>query len=144
MLKKELFFLWFFLLILSTGMSHSFAQGKINYRNVEIKDSAVGLASFYADKFIGRKMANGKIFSQDKLTCAHNTYPLGTMVRVTNLSNGLIVEVRVTDRLHHRNPRLVDLTRLAAKKIKLDKKGVTTVLVERIYPPKSNSGLKNQ
>ena len=116
----------------------SFSQQKVNYRNVVISDSTLGIASFYADKFIGRKMANGQIFSQKKMTCAHNTYPMGTLIRVTNLSNRLSVEVMVTDRLHHRNPRLVDLTTAAAKKIKLDRKGVTKVLVERIYPLKRN------
>jgi len=116
----------------------SFSQQKVNYRKVAISDSTLGFASFYADKFIGRKMANGQIFSQKKMTCAHNTYPMGTLIRVTNLSNRLSVEVMVTDRLHHRNPRLVDLTTAAAKKIKLDKKGITKVLVERIYPLKRN------
>jgi len=53
-----------------------FAQKK-NYRNVPVVDTAIGHASFYADKFIGKKTASGEIFSQDKLTCAHNTYPLG-------------------------------------------------------------------
>jgi|LauGreDrversion4_2_1035121.scaffolds.fasta_scaffold1288795_1 rare lipoprotein A len=116
----------------------SFSQQKVNYRKVVISDSTLGIASFYADKFIGRKMANGQIFSQKKMTCAHNTYPMGTLIRVTNLSNKLSVEVTVTDRLHHRNPRLVDLTTTAAQKIKLDRKGVTKVLVERIYPLKRN------
>ena len=135
--KKQLFFLLFlfgFAFLLSLD---SFSQAKVNYRKGPVLDSAIGYASFYADKFIGRKMANGKIFSQKKMTCAHNTYPMGTMIRVTNLSNKLYVEVKVTDRLHHRNPRLVDLTTTAAKKIKLDRKGVSKVLVERIYPPKS-------
>jgi len=115
----------------------SFSQGKINYRKVAILDSAIGYASFYSDKFIGKKMANGKIFSQKKMTCAHNTYPMGTILRVTNLSNKLFVDVTVTDRLHHRNPRLVDLTKIAAKQIKLDQKGVSKVMVKRIYPRKS-------
>jgi len=110
----------------------------VNYRKVASSDSTVGYASYYANKFVGRKMANGQIFSQKKMTCAHNTFPMGTLIRVTNLSNGLSVEVTVTDRLHHRNPRIVDLTTSAAQKIKLGNKGVTKVLVERIYPLKSN------
>ena len=116
----------------------SYSQKKVNYRKVASSDSTVGYASYYANKFVGRKMANGQIFSQKKMTCAHNTFPLGTLIRVTNLSNGLSVEVTVTDRLHHRNPRLVDLTTSAAQKIKLGSKGVAKVLVERIYPLKSN------
>ena len=60
-------------------------KSKINYRKVEYIDSSIGYASFYADKFVGRQTANGELFSQKKFTCAHNSLPLGTMIRVTNL-----------------------------------------------------------
>jgi rare lipoprotein A len=106
------------------------AQARINYRLVPVLDSAVGIASFYADKFVGRKTANGDFFSQDKLTCAHNTLPFGTRVKVTNLQNGKSVVVRVNDRLHHRNSRLVDLSKAAAMQLGLNKAGIVRVLVE--------------
>jgi len=119
------------------------AQQKINYRKVPVVDSAVGYASFYSDVFEGKKTANGEIFSQSKLTCAHNTLPFGTKIRVTNLDNEKSVVVRVNDRLHHRNPRLVDLSTAAAKELKFKGKGVVKVKVEviktsesQISPPK--------
>lgn len=111
---------------------------KINYRNIPIVDTAIGNASFYSDKFIGKKTANGEIFSQDKLTCAHNTYPLGSKVRVTNLKNGKSVVLRVNDRLHHRNPRLVDLSRAGANKLGFKKSGIAKVRVELWVPEKEN------
>lgn len=114
-----------------------FAQKK-NYRNVPVVDTAIGHASFYADKFIGKKTASGEIFSQDKLTCAHNTYPLGSKIRVTNLKNGKSVILKVNDRLHHRNPRLVDLTRAGATKLGFNKTGIIKVKVELIRPEKEN------
>jgi rare lipoprotein A len=89
-----------------------------------------GTASFYADKFIGKQTANGDIFSQDKMTAAHNTLPLGTWIRVTNLNNKKVVVVRINDRLHHRNPRLVDLSKSAAKKLGYTGQGLTRVKVE--------------
>ncbi len=89
-----------------------------------------GTASFYANKFIGRKTANGEIFSQQKLTAAHNSLPLGTYVRVTNLRNGKTVVVKINDRLHHRNKRLIDLTFLAAQKLGFIKSGLTRVKLE--------------
>jgi len=89
-----------------------------------------GTASFYADKFVGRKTANGDIFSQDKMTAAHNTLPLGTWIRVTNLRNKKAVVVRINDRLHHKNPRLVDLSKSAAKKLGYTGQGLTRVKVE--------------
>lgn len=106
------------------------AQQKINYRQVPVVDSAEGLASFYSDKFEGKKTASGEVFTQAKMTCAHNTLPFGTKIRVTNLDNGKFVIVKVNDRLHHRNPRLVDLTTAAAKQLKFKGKGVVKVRVE--------------
>lgn len=129
------------LALLVTGMG-AFAQ-KTNYRNVPLVDTAVGHASFYSDKFIGKKTASGEIFSQDKLTCAHNTYPLGSKVRVTNLKNGKTVVLRVNDRLHHRNPRLVDLTRAGATKLGFHKSGIIKVKVEFVSSEKENLA-KNQ
>ena len=108
----------------------SAAQDKVNYRNVAQSDSAVGYASFYSNKFIGKKTASGEIFRQDKLTCAHNTLPMGTLLKVTNLKNDKSVTVRVNDRLHHRNPRLVDLSRAAAKTLDFKDIGVIKVRVE--------------
>jgi len=124
------------LVMLLTGVG-AFAQ-KTNYRNVPVVDTAVGHASFYSDKFIGKKTASGEIFSQDKLTCAHNTYPLGSKVRVTNLKNGKTIVLKVNDRLHHRNPRLVDLSRAGANKLGFKKAGIVKVRVELWVPEKEN------
>lgn len=89
-----------------------------------------GLASFYSNKFNGRKTANGEIFNNQKLTAAHNTLPLGTYVRVTNLRNKRSVVVKINDRLHHKNKRIIDLSRLAATKLGFIKSGLTRVKVE--------------
>lgn len=89
-----------------------------------------GLASFYSNKFNGRKTSSGEIFSQQKLTAAHNTLALGTYVRVTNLRNGKTVVVKINDRLHHRNKRVIDLSRAAATKLGFVKSGLTRVKIE--------------
>ena len=89
-----------------------------------------GTASFYSNKFNGRKTASGEIFSQKKMTAAHNTLPLGTYIRVTNLRNKKIVIVKVNDRLHARNKRLIDLTRAAAIQLGFIKSGLTRVKIE--------------
>lgn len=89
-----------------------------------------GIASFYDDKFEGRRTSNGEIFSQKKLTAASNTLPLNSWVKVTNLSNKRSVVVRITDRMHHKNPRLIDLSRSAASKLSYIGKGITRVKVE--------------
>ena len=89
-----------------------------------------GTASFYANKFNGRKTANGEVFSQDKLTAAHNSLPFGTWIKVTNLKNKKSVVVRVNDRLAHDNKRLVDLSRAGASKLGYTSRGLTKVKIE--------------
>jgi rare lipoprotein A len=89
-----------------------------------------GTASFYSNKFNGRKTANGEIFSQAKLTCACNVLPLGTWLKVTNMRNGKSVMVKVNDRLHPKMRRLVDLSRAAAQKIDFISSGLTRVKAE--------------
>jgi rare lipoprotein A len=91
-----------------------------------------GQASFYNDKFNGRKTASGEKFSQKKLTAACNKLPLGTKIKVTNIQNGKSVIVKVNDRLHPKMKRIVDLSKAAAKKIGLTTAGITKVKVEVI------------
>ena len=89
-----------------------------------------GTASYYADKFNGRETANGEIYDGKKMTAACNVLPLGTWVRVTNLSNNRWVIVKTNDRLHARMTRVVDLSRSAAEKLGYIGKGLTRVKVE--------------
>jgi len=89
-----------------------------------------GTASFYSNKFQGRPTANGKVYDKNKMTCAHNSLPFGTWVKVTNLGNKRTVTVMVTDRLHHKNKRLIDLSGAAAAKLGYIKRGLAKVKVE--------------
>lgn len=92
------------------------------------------MASFYANKFSGRKTASGEIFSQKKLTCACNVLPLGTWIRVTNMRNGRSVVIKTNDRIHPKVRRVVDLTRAAAEKLGFIARGLTRVKVEVLGP----------
>ena len=89
-----------------------------------------GTASYYADKFNGRETANGEIYDGKKMTAACNVLPLGTWIRVTNLSNQRSVVVKTNDRLHARMTRIVDLSRIAAEKLGYIGQGLTKVRVE--------------
>ncbi|HPH36759.1 MAG TPA: septal ring lytic transglycosylase RlpA family protein [Sediminibacterium sp.] len=93
------------------------------------KGSETGMASFYADKYVGRKTSNGEKFKQNKLTAAHKTLPFGTKVKVTNLSNGQSVKVRINDRGPFIQGRIIDLSKKAAKKIDMVNAGVTKVTI---------------
>lgn len=94
-----------------------------------------GEASFYDDKFNGKKTASGQIFSQKKYSAACNILPLGTYIRVTNLKNNKSVLVRTNDRLHPKINRIVDLSKIAAEQLNFLKSGITKVKVEIIKPP---------
>ena len=100
--------------------------------NVDGDSSMVyyGIASYYADKFNGRETANGEIYDSEKMTAACNVLPLGTWIRVTNLTNNRSVVVKTNDRLHIRMKRIVDLSRAAAKKLGYIGQGLTKVRVE--------------
>ena len=89
-----------------------------------------GTASFYGGKWHGRKTANGEIFDTYKLTAAHKTLPFGTRVRVTNLSNGKSVVVRINNRGPYSKGRIIDLSQAAFSKIENMSKGVTKVKLE--------------
>jgi rare lipoprotein A len=91
-----------------------------------------GTASYYHNKFQGRKTSSGEIFKQDLMTCAHKTLPFGTMLKVTNLSNDSVVMVKVNDRLPKKSKRSVDLTTAAAKQLNFVAKGLTKVRIEVI------------
>jgi rare lipoprotein A len=86
-----------------------------------------GKASYYADKFVGRKTSNGETFSQKKRTAAHPTLPFGTKVKVTNLTTGKTVKVRINDRGPFVAGRIIDLSRKAARKIGMIESGVASV-----------------
>lgn len=89
-----------------------------------------GAASFYSDRFRGRKTATGETFSQNKLTAASRDLPLGTRVTVTNRQNGKSVDVKVNDRGPYVRGRVIDLSKSAARQIGLGAKGIASVTVE--------------
>jgi rare lipoprotein A len=89
-----------------------------------------GVASYYADKFHGRKTASGEVFHQDSLTAAHKYLPFGTLVKVTNLRNNQSVIVKVNDRGMKGTNRVIDLSKAAAKELNMLGAGLVKVKVE--------------
>lgn len=110
-------------LLLSAFNINADEKGKQNSAND-------GIASYYHDKFEGRKTATGEIFDNDRFTAASNKLKLGSYVKVTNLSNGEVVYVRINDRMAKGNTRIIDLASVAAKRLEFHKKGLAKVKVE--------------
>ena len=90
-----------------------------------------GKASFYAKRFHGRKTASGERLHPDSMTCAHRSYPFGTLLMVYNPANGRSVHVRVTDRGPYVQGRIIDLSWSAAKKLGIIGQGIATVFVSK-------------
>lgn len=90
-----------------------------------------GVATYYAARFNGRRTTSGERYHPDKLTAAHATLPLGSMVRVHNPRTNQDVVVRINDRCHprHAPKNLIDLSRKAAQQIGLWGKGVVRVRI---------------
>ncbi len=103
-----------------------------------IAHQEVGKASFYANKFQGRKTASGEIFSQNTKTAAHRKLPFGTKVKVTNLKNGKTVVVTINDRGPFVKGRIIDLSRSAFKAISALDRGVIKVRIEVIPEHRSS------
>ncbi|MEO6381072.1 MAG: septal ring lytic transglycosylase RlpA family protein [Nitrobacter sp.] len=93
---------------------------------------AEGLASWYGDDFHGRLTANGEVFDMASLTAAHPTLPLPCYARVTNLSNGRSLIVRVNDRGPYHGNRVIDVSNKAAELLEFKRNGVARVQVEYV------------
>lgn len=93
-----------------------------------------GNASYYSDKFHGRRTASGEIYNKDSMTCAHLKYPFGTVLKVRNLQNDRTVFVRVTDRGPYVRHRVIDLSRAAARELDIIQAGFAMVEITPFLP----------
>ena len=89
-----------------------------------------GLASYYARGLQGHLTASGERYDRHQLTCAHRSYPFGTLLRVTDLENGRSVVVKVNDRGPFAEGRVVDLSWAAARALDMIERGLVRVAVE--------------
>lgn len=95
------------------------------------RTEVVGQASYYGKEFHGKPTASGEIYNMHALTAAHRTLPFGTLVRVTNLKNGKSVVVRINDRGPFVKGRIIDLSREAARRIRLQGTGRVRLTILR-------------
>ncbi len=100
-----------------------------------------GMASWYGDDFHGKKTSNKEIYNMHAMTAAHKTLPFGTHVRVTNLTNGKSVVVRINDRGPFVKGRIIDLSYAAAQKLGMAETGVAPVVIKVLkrFSPKKSS-----
>jgi rare lipoprotein A len=94
-----------------------------------------GIASWYGAPYHNRRGSNGEIYDMKAMTAAHRTLPLGSIVRVTEISSGNSVIVRITDRGPFIEGRIIDMSQAAAKQLGLVQKGTEKVRVELLKAP---------
>ena len=102
------------------------------------KNEIEGIASWYGEDFNGHLTANGEVYDMYAFTAAHKTLPLGTVVKVTNLDNGMTTQVRINDRGPYVEGRIIDLSRTAARALGMREQGTTRVKLEVVSWPKDN------
>ena len=93
-------------------------------------ETETGLASWYGPPYHNRRGSNGEVYNMHAMTAAHRTFPLGSIVRVTNVKTGNAALVRITDRGPFIPGRIVDLSLAAARKVDVWQPGIAKVKVE--------------
>jgi len=106
--------------------------GRVYVPEEDVNYREEGLASWYGDDFHGRLTANGEVFDMASLSAAHPTLPMPCYARVTNLSNGKSLIVRVNDRGPYHGNRLMDVSSRAAELLEFKGNGVARVRVEYV------------
>jgi rare lipoprotein A len=104
------------------------ADAKVLYRET-------GYASWYGPGFQKRRGANGEVFDTEKMTAAHRTLPLNSIVRVTDVKTNVSILVRITDRGPFVGDRVLDLSRAAARKLSVFQHGTALVRIEVLEAP---------
>jgi len=118
------------------GTFKPYSQSGRNYQPLFSADgySEEGLASWYGLQFHGKKTANGETYDMYDMTAAHRILPMGTHLKVENLDNGRVTEVRVNDRGPFVDPdhRIIDLSFSAARELGTDKPGLARVRISSV------------
>lgn len=100
------------------------------YPRVDYSYNETGIASWYGPGFHAKVTANGEKYNENELTAAHQTLPMPSLVRVTNLENGRSIVVRINDRGPFVSGRIIDMSRRGAQLLGYDQRGTAKVRVE--------------
>lgn len=118
----------------SANLSYKVAGKRYQPLRKVAEFSQTGKASWYGSQFHGRKTSSGERYDMNIMTAAHKTLPIPSYARVTNLSNGKSVIVRINDRGPFHGSRVIDVSKAAAQKLGFMSKGTANVRVEQIVP----------
>uniref|UniRef100_A0A832G1E4 Probable endolytic peptidoglycan transglycosylase RlpA n=1 Tax=Ignavibacterium album TaxID=591197 RepID=A0A832G1E4_9BACT len=106
------------------------SESQLDSENLEFIEQ--GVASYYADKYHGKKTSSGEIYNMNDMTAAHPSLPFGIFLLVKNIKNNKSVIVRVNDRMPDFKNRIIDLSLAAAKKLDMISEGTVEVKIYRV------------
>ncbi len=116
--------------ITNSSTSNTSIVSEISNPDSITDENLIGIASWYGKDFDGRPTASGEIFDSRKLTAAHRTLPLGTLVNVKNLENNKEVILRINDRGPYVKNRILDVSEYAAELLGFKNKGLARVQIQ--------------
>lgn len=105
-------------------------KGKTYYPQEYDEFREEGIASWYGEQFHGKATANGAVFDMNKVSAAHRTLPLPSIIRVTNMTNGKVLDVVVNDRGPFAKDRVLDMSKRGAELLGYQEQGVTLIRIE--------------
>lgn len=129
-MQSKLFSTLFSISLLTFGLS---AQASLEESEVELSTTGItqkGTASYYSDRFHGRRTASGERYDRNDLTAVHRHLPFGSIVRVTNLHNNRSIQLRINDRTRLPHGRVLDVSKRAAQELGFIGAGLAKVEIE--------------
>lgn len=112
------------------GRGETMASDIAEYENIKPLETVTGTASYYADEYHNKVTCSGEIYDMYGISAAHPSYPMGTVVRVTKLSDGKQIVLTINDKMPKRDDRIIDLSLGAAKELGMVQAGLAEVKVE--------------
>jgi len=101
-----------------------------SYNNNIILETVTGTASYYSDQFHQRITYSGEVYNMNNISAAHPTYPMNTIIRITNLDNNKSTILRINDKMPFHPERIIDVSLGTAKKLDFVKEGLINVKIE--------------
>jgi len=124
----------------TTMRSYNVFGKTYNPTYIEAGETMSGIASWYGPDFHGKYTSSGEMYNMNDFTAAHKTWPMDTVVKITNLDNGKTQIARINDRGPFKDDRVIDCSYATGKALGLDKTGLARVKIEAVSfnskPPK--------
>lgn len=114
------------------AISYTGASGQRSFTTPAKSKWTVGIATYYHNRYNGRRTSSGAVYNSHKLTAAHPYLPHGTRLKVVNMANNRSVVVTINDRCRKRKFEFIDLSRAAARRLRFINEGKARVCIQQL------------